>query len=223
MIKSNLFGLLMSTSPLERLVEAHVIIMDSVSVVNEALDSYPTEGQPCPFQVLKPLLGDLKSQAERMIHSIRNSLPNCILLPVNKSLILDYICLQEHILNSAQEGLYWLSIKKVSVPGKIWKDMLVLSHKTRNMFSIVGSILEETVSQVHLESLDRDKILEKHELIQERKKELSKFRLSLDTMIYDLRKEFKDIYPLIQFTARMSCVSRNCVKSADTLRSMLPR
>ena len=223
MLKSNLFGLLMSRSPLERLVQDHVMIMDAVSVVNEALKSYHSEARPSRFQDLDSRLCDLKSRVERMVRGIRSSLPNCILMPVHKSLVLDYACLQEHILNSAHEGFYWLSIKMVSVPGEIWKDMLVLGHETRNMVSALGSILEETVSQVHLQSLDREKILGEHEMIQERKDKLFRFRLSLDKSIYNSQAQFKDIYPLIQFTAKMSCVSGSCVKSADILRSMLPR
>jgi uncharacterized protein len=223
MIKSNLFGLLINRSPLVRLVEAHVIIKDSVIVVNETLDSFAAEGRLSHLQDLESRTSDLKSQAERMIRSIKNSLPNCILMPINKNLILDYACIQEQILNAAQEGLYWLCIKKVPVTGEIRKDMVALGHEAMNMASILGSILEETVSQVHLESLDREEILDKHEMIQERRKQLRRSRLYLDNRIYGSRMDFRDIYPLIHFTSRMSSVSRSCAKSAEILRSMIAR
>ena len=222
MMKLNLFGLLIRKSPMERLLEHYDKIQQSVSVINESLQLY-IEGGNVEFRSRQHDLDDLESEADKIIRGIRNNLPRNIFLPVNKVLLLNYTSTQDNILDSAQEALNWLSMRKANIPVEFQKDLIRLVDDVGNMVYLLGPALKDSVSLVHLENLDWEGAKEQYQVIRDEKNKIVTFMQVINKRIYNSDLDFKDIYQLIHFNEKMFAMCHNCNKCAEILRSMIAR
>lgn len=223
MMNLNFFNLLMKKSPLEGLLDHYKKIRESVDIINDSFQCYLDRNQNVEFKDLQFRLNELESQADKNIRNIRNNLPRNIFMPVNKITVLNYTSAQDNILDSAQEALNWLSMKKITVPDEFQDDITNMVSEAANTIVLLGPALKETVSLVHLENLDLESTKKRYREIRNKKAEIFRLKHDLNARIYQSDMEFKDIYLLIQFNEKMFSMGHSVSKCVEILRTMITR
>ncbi len=223
MMKLNFFGLLMKKSPMQRLLEHYEIVRRSINVIKGALECYTEKRQLSEFRDLQCSMDKMESQADNIIRSIRNNLPRSILMPVNKTQLLNYTTAQDNILDSAQESLNWLSMRAGGIPREFQADITDIVNQASELIIMLGPALKGTVSLIHLESLDRDSLRDQYLEIRENKNAVSKSRHRLVGMVYQSDMEFKDIYLIVHYVQNIYSMCHSTGKCAEILRSMITR
>lgn len=208
---------------MEKLLEHYAILEQSVDVISESLGCYINNGHNAEFKSLHDKIIDLESKADNVIRHVRNNLPRSIFMPVNKVILLNYTSAQDNILDSALGAFNWLSMRNVVVPGEFKESFMGLAEDVGGMLKLLGPALKDTISLVHLESLDWDNTKEQYQKIRYKKTEIFKSKQTLSIQIYNSALEFKDIYLLIRFIEKIFDMSRSCSKCAEILRSMIAR
>lgn len=219
----NIFGLLIRKAPMEMLLEHNEVVQQSAGVMKKSLECYINGDNSLEFKSLRRRLNELETRADKIIRYIRNNLPRSIFMPVNKILLLNYTSAQDNILDSAQDSLNWLSLRRVAVPDEFRADLMKLLEEACGMIHLLDPALKKTVSLVHLEGLDWEGAREEYSRIRDKKNQAFKFKHELSMNIFNSDLDFKDTYLLIQFVEKIFAMCTSCGKCAEIMRSMITR
>ncbi len=218
-----MFGLLTPTSPLDGLIDHYQKIHSCVDFIHESLECYLSGGTCREFQELVEQVDRLEGEADKIKRSIRNKMPRRLFMPVDKTLFLNYTRAQDNILDAAQEGLSWLSMRVVEVPADTQKGMVLFLDDVMSSVTLLGPALKSTIQLIYAEELDRQAVKDKLRAVRRQRDKVFKAKGPLIAAIYNQDRDFKDIYQLIHFVQQMDAMSDNAGNCAEILRSMIAR
>jgi uncharacterized protein len=218
------FGLLSPRSPMLGLVEHYDKISHCVDLIRESLECYISGTGICrAFEELKEEIDRIEDHADAIKRNIRNHLPKRLLMPVDKTLFLNYTKAQDNILDSAQEAMNWLGMRKVHIPEEFQKDIIDLLSNVSEAAILLGPALHATIALIHGETLDREGTKDKYRAVRRQRAVVTAARHALVSRIYNSDLEFKDIHQLFHFIVSLDDMSHNSENCADILRSMIAR
>ncbi len=218
------FGLLSPKSPMMGLIEHYSKISECVNIIKDALECYVSGSGLCrEFEELLREIDAIEYHADKIKRNIRNHLPRRLVMPVDKTLFLNYTRGQDNILDEAQEALHWLGMRNVHIPENFQKPMIDLLDDVAETAQLLEPALKATIGLVHGEHLDREGCKMKYRKIRERRDNISRAKKKLVSEIYNSEMDFKDIYQLTNFIGCLSEMVKNCEFCSDTLRSMIAR
>ena len=217
------FGLLANHSPMDGLVEHYDKIAECIATIDESLECYVSGGVCREFEDLTRTIDEIENHADVIKRNIRNHLPKGLFMAVEKPLFLNYTKFQDNILDSAQDALHWLAMRKVAIPESIQKDLIYLLDAVARTTVLLGPALKATIALVHGESLDRDGTKECYRKVRSERENVRKLKNSLQKKVYAMDIDFKDIYQLLHFIDCLDDMGHNTENCADHLRAMIAR
>ncbi len=218
------YGLISPRSPMNGLIEHYMKIDECIGIIKEALECYVSGAEVCrEFDELSKEIDEVESHADKIKRNIRNHLPRRLFMPVDKTLFLNYTRGQDNILDSAQEALHWLGMRRMTVPLNYQKPIIDFLDQVSSTAKLLQPALRSTVQIVHGESLDREGCKEKFRKIRLQRDNVDRDKKDLISQIYNSELEFKDIYQLILFIDCLGDMAKNCETCSDTLRAMIAR
>ena len=224
MLRIPFFGLLTQRSPMEGLVEHYDKIAGCVKIIKESLECYVSGGGACrEFKELAREIDQIENHADKIKRNIRNHLPRSLFMAVDKTLFLNYTKSQDNILDSAQDALQWLGMRRVVIPEEFQKDLIFLIDEVGSATELLGPALKATIAFVHGENLDREGTKEKYRAVRQQRYRIQRANRELTIKIYNSELDFKDIYQLIHFVNCLDDMAHNCENCADILRAMIAR
>jgi hypothetical protein len=144
-------------------------------------------------------------------------------MPVDKTLFLNYTRGQDNILDSAQEALHWLGMRRMALPAQFQKPIIEFLDQVAATAKLLEPALQSAVKIVHGESLDREGCKEKFRKIRVQRDRVTREKKTLRSNIYNSELDFKDIFQLILFIDCLSDMAKNCETCSDALRAMIAR
>ena len=175
------------------------------------------------FEDLTRTIDEIENHADVIKRNIRNHLPKGLFMAVEKPLFLNYTKFQDNILDSAQDALHWLAMRKVAIPETIQKDLIYLLDAVARTTVLLGPALKATIALVHGESLDRDGTKECYRKVRAERENVRKLKNDLQKKVYAMDIDFKDIYQLLHFIDCLDDMGHNTENCADHLRAMIAR
>ena len=222
-MRALLFGMLSDRSPLDGLVEHYDKIHHCVGIIRDAMECYVAGGTCQDFMELAAQVDAIEDQADAIKRRIRNHLPRRLFMPVDKTLFLNYTNAQDNILDSAQEAMHWLAMRRVDIPEQFQKPIIGLIDEVNVITDLLGPSLKATIGLIYLQHTDRPGTKERFRAVRAKRQEVFKHKSSLVSAIYNSDLDFKDIYQLIHFIERLEDMGHNTEKCADVLRAMIAR
>ncbi|WP_243545093.1 DUF47 domain-containing protein [Pseudodesulfovibrio tunisiensis] len=217
------FGLLARRSPMDGLVEHYDKIAECIATIDESLECYVSGGMCREFEELTKTIDEIENHADKIKRNIRNHLPTGFFMAVEKHLFLNYTKAQDNILDSAQDALQWLAMRKVDIPEDIQKDLIYLLDSVARATVLLGPALKATIALVHGESLDREGTKEQYRKVRRERDNVRKLKNALQRKVYSSELDFKDIYQILHFSDCLDNMGHNTENCADILRSMIAR
>lgn len=217
------FGLLASRSPMDGLVEHYDKIAECIAAIDDSLECYVSGGVCREFEELTKAVDEIEAHADSIKRNIRNHLPKGLFMSVEKSLFLSYTKSQDNILDSAQDALHWLAMRKVLIPEDVQREMIYLLDSVAKCTVLLGPALKSTIALVHGESLDREGTKEAFRRVRRERDDVRHRKNALQQRIYDKDIDFKDIYQLIHFVDCLDKMGHDTENCAETLRAMIAR
>jgi hypothetical protein len=218
------FGLISPRSPMKGLIEHYMKIDECLEIIRDALECYVSSSDVCrDFDELSKEIDYIEYHADKIKRNIRNHLPRRLFMPVDKTLFLNYTRSQDNILDSAQEALHWLGMRRMVVPVEFQKPIIDFLDQVSTTAKLLQPALQSTVKIVHGESLDRERCKEHFRKIRMQRDKVTREKKSLRSLIYNSEQEFKDIFQLILFIDCLSDMAKNCETCSDSLRAMIAR
>jgi hypothetical protein len=222
-IRMPFFGLLSKRDPMEGLVEHYNKIAECIATIDESLECYLGGGMCREFDELTRTIDEIENHADVIKRNIRNHLPRGVFMAVEKPLFLSYTKSQDNILDSAQDALHWLAMRKVEIPEDIQKDLIFLLDAVERTTILLGPALDATIALVNGESLDRDGTKNHYCKVRTERENVRTLKNELQKSVYAKDIEFKDIYQLLHFIDCLDDMAHNTENCADFLRAMIAR
>lgn len=222
-LKIPFFGLLANRSPMDGLVEHYDKIAECIATIDDSLECYVSGGVCREFEDLTRTIDEIENHADVIKRNLRNHLPKGLFMAVEKSLFLSYTKSQDNVLDSAQDALHWLAMRKVIIPEDVQKDLIYLLDAVARTTVLLGPALKSTIALVHGESLDREGTKECYRKVRRERDNVRKRKNELQKKVYDKDIDFKDIYQLIHFIDCLDDMGHNTENCADRLRAMIAR
>ena len=217
------FGMLHDRSPLDGLQEHYEKIHQCVELIRDAMECYVAGGTCQDFLDLAARVDTIENEADAIKRRIRNHLPRRLFMPVDKTLFLNYTNAQDNILDSAQEAMHWLAMRRVDIPERFQKPIIDLIDEVNVITDLLGPVLKATIGLIYLQHTDRSGAKERFRAVRAKRHGVFRAKNALVGAIYNSDEDFKDIYQLLHFIERLEDMGHNTEKCADILRAMIAR
>lgn len=176
------------------------------------------------FKKYKDEVLQLEHAADLIKRNVRSHLPRGIIMPIDKFELFMYLAEQDNITNTAEELVYWLSYKQITVKLSIREDISGLFRKCLEISSTFPGLLGDVKSffQTGDETI-RDKIKETIRNLRKKETEADAIENKLKEIIF---RDFKDtftVYYLIRLIENIGKTADNMVSAADILRTMVAK
>ncbi len=217
------FGLLVSRSPMDGLVEHYDKIAECIEIINNALECQITGGHCQDMEELAEAVDAVEHEADTIKRRIRNRLPRQLFMAVDKTLFLNYTNKQDNILDSAQDALNWLAMRRVIITENEQKALVSITNGVKQSAKLLGAALKATISLINGQSIDREGTKGAYRKVRKMRAAVRERATELTREIYNSQRDFKDIYQLIHFVDCLNAMSHDAANCADILRAMIAR
>ncbi|XPV76527.1 MAG: DUF47 domain-containing protein [Desulfovibrio sp.] len=218
------FGLLETQGHMQGLTEHYAKIAECIALVNESLECYVSGVATCKdIQELFERISIIENEADRIKRGLRNHLPRSVFMAVEKTLYLNYTKCQDNIMDSAQDSLQWLAMRRMAIPAPFQKDLIYIVSEVNELTELLGPALEATIALVDGKSIDRRGTKEKYRAVRSKRDQVRSLKNLVISKIYSSDLDFKDIYQLMHFVDCLDDMAHNTESCADILRSMIAR
>lgn len=227
MIRLPFFGLLGNYSPMHGLMTHYEQIALGMELVEEAMQcivDYGGSKSACAeFANLREKLSEVEGVADQIKRSIRNNMPQGVVLPVDRVLFLSYTRQQDDILDAGQDSLYWLAMRDMQISVEFQRELMLYIEAVSETIKLLRPALSATIDLVTGDTVDREEVKENYRAVRANHKIVSKLQNELVPKIFNSEMDFKEIYQLIHFITQMHRMSHNAEGCADVLRAMIAR
>jgi predicted phosphate transport protein (TIGR00153 family) len=187
------------------------------------LRSGPGRPVTCNTEAILAEVAELEDHADKVKRNIRNHMPRGIGIAVDTVLFFNYTRQQDDILDAGQAGLYWLSIRSLTIPEEFQDKLIEYVGMAGQTIRLLGPALEATVNLLSGKVLDREEIKGHYRAVREQHKKVNQAQNEIMLLLFKSSKDFKEIYQLIHFVERFQHMSHSAEGCADILRAMIAR
>ncbi|MFW5489160.1 MAG: DUF47 domain-containing protein [Desulfovibrio sp.] len=217
------FGMLSTRSPLNGLREHYDTISECLDLVRDSLSCFVSEGPCRSYQDLAANVDALESRADKIKRRIRNKLPRNLFMPVDKTLFLEYTTAQDNVLDAAQECIYWLAMRPVTVPQDVRGELLDFLEDVFASMELLGPALQSTIAFICSDKASRENVKVAMREVRNNHRKVSRMKYPLIAAIYRSDLDFHDVYQLIHVIFTLHDMSHNSRRCAELLRAMIAR
>lgn len=227
MVRLPFFGLLGGYSPMHGLMSHYENIAKGMELVEEAMQcivDYGGSKSACvEFENLQEKLNEVEELADHIKRSIRNHMPQGVILPVDRVLFFTYTRQQDDILDAGQDSLYWLAMRDMQIPEEFQRALMIYIEYVSETIKLLKPALAATIALVSGETIDREEVKEHYRAVRANHKSVSKLQNQIIPEIFNSKMDFKEIYQLVHFVKQMYRMSHNAEGCADMLRAMIAK
>lgn len=227
MIRLPFFGLLANHTPMNGIIDHYHQIARGMELIEDSMACYIGYGEPSAqckdFQTLIEEVTGVEERADQIKRYIRNHTPSGLVLPVDRVIFFDYTRKQDNILDAGQDSLYWLAMRRMTVPAEFQRDLVFYLSEVSKTIKLLKPALEFTVGLLTGETVDREEAKRSFRAVRTQHKLVNQRQNELVPKIFNSDMDFKEIYQLIHYVQRLHDMSHNAEGCADMLRAMLAR
>jgi hypothetical protein len=192
-------------------------------VLEAAVKEYLYNGPGAGFQALCVEIDNLEGQADKIKRRIRNHLPRDLFLEVDKTLFLNFTRSQDNILDSAQEALNWLGIRRLDLAGDLTSAAHLLAREACRTVEILKPAITGTMELVYGENRDRGQAKNNYREVRLQHHRVTRLSRKLKREAFSADSDFREIYRFLKFIEYLHDMSHNAEGAADVLRAMIAR
>jgi predicted phosphate transport protein (TIGR00153 family) len=177
------------------------------------------------FDKLTEDVAKIESQADWLKRNLRNHLPRGLLMPVDKFVLLDCLREQDHVLDSVEEALYWLSFKpEGGIAEELTGDFLHLVDAVIPCIEKLSDMAEQAI--VYFKSStekNRDKLKSIIADIHQAEKEADHLEHELKKQAFAVLKDPVDIFHVVRLVEIIGSIADDAQNASDRMRTMIAR
>ncbi|BAA29728.1 226aa long hypothetical protein [Pyrococcus horikoshii OT3] len=224
MIKMQVWKKLFAKSPFKPLIRHAEVVVQTVETLEKALDSW-ARGDYENMKEYAKKVDDLEDIADKIKSELRDSITSKLLMPVQRTDILEYLHMQDKIADAAEDTAKWLLIKRNldSIPNDI-KDIILKMGKESIK---AAKLVYEAIKQLDnvLESGFAEKEIKKEykiiKQIEEVESKIDGLDSKLMEIVFTSELDWKDGLYILNIARTLSNISDKAKDTAERIRVLM--
>ncbi|MEM0351218.1 MAG: TIGR00153 family protein [Archaeoglobaceae archaeon] len=210
-------------SPFKRLIEHAVLCGRAVGLLQKQFEAY-RKGDFHLVEKLRDEIDNLESIADDIKEEIRTKVTKSLILPVDRHDLLEFLKVQDDIINNCEHVGHMLTFRKVKIEEKIFFEFDVLLSKImecineyEHMITHVSNLLETSFDKKEIE-----KVAEHAKEVERLEHECDEIQIGLHTIILNSENLHPlDIHIMEAWVVHLGYIANSTARAADRFRMMI--
>ncbi len=172
---------------------------------------------------LRDEIDDLEHDADKVKEEIRGNVTKSLMLPVDRHDLLEFLRVQDDIINNCEHVGHMLTFRKVKAPEAIWREFDVLLAKIMEVVNEYEEMVEH-ISRLIEASFTRREVesaLEHVPRIENIEHECDLIQIGLHNMLFNADMDPMDAFLMIQWVVHLGYIANAAARAADRFRIMV--
>ncbi|AEC52173.1 hypothetical protein PNA2_1258 [Pyrococcus sp. NA2] len=215
---------LFAKSPFKPLIKHAEVVVQAVETLEKSLDLW-AKGNYQEMVEYARKVDELEDVADRIKSELRSSITSKLLMPVQRSDILEYLHMQDKIADAAEDTAKWLLVREKidEIPQEIKELILKMGKESIKAAKLVYEAIKQL--DVVLESGFADREIEReYKIIEEIENVESKID-GLDSKLMELvfksELDWKDGFYILNIARTLSRISDKAKDAAERIRILM--
>lgn len=209
-------------SPFEDLKKHASLCGRAVGILVRQFDALE-KGNYDEVERLREEIDDLEHHADKIKAEIRGNLTRSLILPVDRHDLLEFLTVQDSIINNCEHVGHMVTFRRVKAPKEIWEDFNVLLAKImettveyEELINHLDRLVETSFSKKEVKAA-----LEHVPKVEELEHECDLVQIGLHTKLLNVDLDVRDAMIMIQWVVHLGYIANSAARAADRFRLMI--
>lgn len=210
-------------SPFKSLVQHARICCWAVGLLQQQFEALLRQDYE-KVEELREQIDELEEHADGIKEEIRGKLTKSLILPVDRHDLLEFLKVQDEIINNCEHVGHMITFRKVKAPERVWKEFSVLLAKLmeilnhyEEMVDSLNQLIETSFSKKEI-----NRVLSYIPVIENMEHECDLIQIGLHNMLFNLENaDPLDVYLMVTWVVHLGYAANAASRAADRLRIMI--
>ncbi|AFK22690.1 TIGR00153 family protein [Pyrococcus sp. ST04] len=214
---------LFAKSPFKPLIKHAEVVVQTVETLEKALDLW-AKGDYEEMAKYAIEVDRLEDVADRIKMELRNSITSKLLMPVQRTDILEYLHMQDKVADAAEDTAKWLIVKKEpQIPNEIKEVILKMGKESIKAAKLVYEAIKQmdTVVESGFSEKEIEKEYEIIRQIEEVENKIDGLDTKLMMLVFNNHLDWTDGLYILNIARTLSNISDKAKDAAERIRIMM--
>ena len=217
------FFSMFTTSPFDGLQEHAEKVKECSWAFQQAVECY-ISNRCKTFEDLRQEVIKLESEADAIKRRIRGHLPKGTMMPVDKFQLFRYLREQDHVLDSVQDTLDWLSYRKDGIPAELEKDFFLLVDAVLEPIEELSNMISEARKYFKNFSEKQRRIVKAiTRTLRKQEHEADKVEGLIKKKIFNMKTDPVTVFHMVRLAETIGSIADHAENTGDMMRAMVAR
>ncbi len=216
-------GEIFGYSPFRSLAQHASLCGRAVGLLQQQFEAY-RRGDFDEVERLRDEIDELEGHADMIKEEIRGNVTKSLMLPVDRHDLLEFLKVQDDIINNCEHVGHMLTFRKVRAPEHIWNEFEVLLSKLmevvndyETMVDHITKLIETSFSKKEVKAT-----LEYVPMIEQHEHECDLVQIGLHSKLFNSDEMNPlDVYLMVQWVVHLGYIANAAARAADRFRIMV--
>jgi predicted phosphate transport protein (TIGR00153 family) len=173
---------------------------------------------------LRDQIDELEHHADKIKEEIRGNVTKSLMLPVDRYDLLEFLRVQDDILNNCEHVGHMLTFRKVKAPEKVWIEFSVLLSKLMEIVNHYEEMVERIMQLIETSFSKKEvnRALEYVPIIEQLEHECDLIQIGLHTRLFNLEEaDPLDVHLMVTWVVHLGYVANAAARASDRFRIMV--
>ncbi len=173
---------------------------------------------------LREEIDELEHHADQIKEEIRGNVTKSLMLPVDRHDLLEFLKVQDDIINNCEHVGHMVTFRKVKVPEDVWGEFSVLLSKLMEVVNHYEEMVESIRQLIETSFSKREvqRALEYVPVIEQLEHECDLIQIGLHAKLFNLEEANPlDVYLMVTWVAHLGYVANAAARASDRFRIMV--
>ena len=215
---------LFTTSPFDGLMEHAEKVKECTWAFQQAIECHITD-RCLTFEKFREEVIQLESEADAIKRKIRGHLPKWTMLPVDKFQLFRYLREQDHVLDSVEDVLDWISYRSdPGIPKELEKDFFLLLDSIIAPIEELSKMVSEARKYFRSYSEKQRFVVKKIiRLIRQQEHDADTAEDIVKSKVFNLIKDPVTVFHMVRLAETIGSIADHAENAGDMMRAMIAK
>ncbi len=172
---------------------------------------------------LRDEIDELEEHADLIKEEIRGNVTKSLMLPVDRHDLLEFLKVQDDIINNCEHVGHMLTFRRVAAPEEIWDEFSILLSKIMETVNEYEAMVEHITRLVESSFSKREvkAALEHVPVVEKLEHECDLVQIGLHTRLFNSSLNPLDIMLMVEWVVHLGYIANAAARAADRFRIMI--
>ncbi|MEM1578322.1 MAG: TIGR00153 family protein [Archaeoglobaceae archaeon] len=210
-------------SPFRSLVKHAILCGRAVGLLQKQFKAYEN-GDFAMVEKIRDEIDELESKADEIKEEIRTNVTRSLMLPVDRHDLLEFLRVQDDIINNCEHVGHMLTFRKVKVMERIFQEFDILLAKVMECVNEYEEMIEHmrVLIETSFEKKEIEKALEHVEIVEKLEHECDLIQIGLHTILFNSDALLPlDVHIMEAWVVHIGYIANATARAADRFRLMI--